>query len=79
MNPNHDNLNISIKIFLHNLTMIVEMLISPVITIMSVYRLSGGQFVSIGWLINFKQDISSITIDITPINEFVSDGLYSLN
>ncbi|RMZ94620.1 ATP-dependent DNA helicase PIF1, partial [Brachionus plicatilis] len=47
MNPRHDLLPENIKKYFYELTMIEEMLISPVIPIMSVYRLNGGQFVNI--------------------------------
>ena len=38
----------TIKDDFENLTMVEEMLISPILAIMSVYRLSGGQLLSRG-------------------------------
>ncbi|CAF1086025.1 unnamed protein product [Brachionus calyciflorus] len=60
MNPDHHLLNDEIKKCLYNLTMIEEMLISPILPVMSVYHLTGGQLVSKGFVINFKQDISPL-------------------
>lgn len=70
MNPLHNNLELSIKTDLYDLTMIEEMLISPILPIMSIYRLSGGQLVSKGSVINFKQDITSI---VTSLPRLIND------
>ena len=40
--------------------MIEEMLISPILTIMSIFRLPGGQLVSRGYVANFSQDIAPL-------------------
>lgn len=48
-----------------DLTMLEEMLISPLIAIMSVFRLPGGQLVSRGFVANFSQDIQPI-VNILP-------------
>ena len=45
--------------------MIEEMLISPVIPVMSIYRLAYGQNLSRGHVVNFSQDICSL-ITILP-------------
>ncbi|RNA07296.1 ATP-dependent DNA helicase PIF1 [Brachionus plicatilis] len=60
MNPNHHLLIDEVKKCLYNLTMIEEMLISPILPVMSVYRLTGGQLVTKGYVINFKQYISKV-------------------
>jgi hypothetical protein len=48
-----------------DLTMIEEMLIAPLLAIMSIFRLPGGQLVSRGFVANFSQDIQPI-IDQLP-------------
>ena len=40
------------------------MLISPVLTVMSVYRLKGGQLLSRGYVANFTQDIIQTCYDL---------------
>ncbi len=40
------------------------MLISPILTVMSVYRLKGGQLVSRGYVANFTQDIIQTCYDL---------------
>jgi hypothetical protein len=47
------------------LTMIEEMLIAPLISIMSIFRLPGGQLISRGFVANFSQDIQPIC-DLLP-------------
>ena len=49
-----------IKKQFENLTMIEEMLISPIFAFMSIFRLPGGQYVSRGYMANFSQDIGSL-------------------
>ncbi len=41
-----------------------EMLISPVLTVMSVYRLKGGQLLSRGYVANFTQDILQTCLEL---------------
>lgn len=64
MDPCLQDLPDDIKIVFDELTMVEEMLISPIIPIMSVYRLSGGQLISRGCVVNFKQDISEIVREL---------------
>ena len=49
-----------IKKLLEEMTMVEEMLISPILPIMSVYRLPNGQNVLRGHMANFVQDISDL-------------------
>ncbi len=60
MNPSFHELPIDIKKEFEKLTMIEEMLISPILTVMSVFRLPGGQLLSRGYVANFSQDISQL-------------------
>jgi hypothetical protein len=60
MNPKFHELPFSIKSEFEKLTMIEEMLISPILTVMSVFRLPGGQLLSRGYVANFSQDISEM-------------------
>lgn len=53
-----------IQIHFANLTMLEEMLLSPVLPIMTVYRLPSGGNVSRGFVANFKQDSVSIIKEI---------------
>ena len=56
MVPCLSELPISIKKDFENLTMIEEMLVSPLLSIMSVYRLPGGALITRGFCANFVQD-----------------------
>ncbi len=58
MIPGFDEIPERIKKILEELTMIEEMLISPILAIMSVYRLQGGALINRGFVANFTQDIS---------------------
>ncbi|CAF1066361.1 unnamed protein product [Brachionus calyciflorus] len=60
LNPRIHLLTSELKTAFFNLTMIEEMLISPILPIMAVYRLAGGQLVNRGYVVNFKQDITKI-------------------
>ena len=60
MNPEHDHLPSHIKKLFEELSMIEEMLISPILTIMSIFRLPGGQLVSRCYVSNFSQDIAPL-------------------
>ena len=60
MVPDIDNLPIDIKKHIENITMIEEMLISPILAVMSICRLPGGQLISKGYVANFAQDIMPI-------------------
>ncbi|RNA24395.1 ATP-dependent DNA helicase PIF1 [Brachionus plicatilis] len=64
MIPGHHLLTDEIKKCFFDLTMIEEMLISPILPVMSVYRLAGGQYVSRGYVVNFNQDISGILFSL---------------
>jgi hypothetical protein len=50
---------------LEDLTMIEEMLVSPLLSIMSIFRLSGGQLISRGFVANFTQDIQPL-VNVLP-------------
>ncbi|RNA16632.1 ATP-dependent DNA helicase PIF1 [Brachionus plicatilis] len=57
MIPGIDDLPNDIKKSFENLTMIEEMLISPILVLMSVFRLPGGELTSRGFCANFSQNI----------------------
>ena len=57
MNPNISELPDYIKKHIEQITMIEEMLISPILAVMSICRLPGGQLISKGYVANFAQDI----------------------
>ena len=54
-----------VKKAFEELTMIEEMLIAPLLAIMSIFRLPGGQLVNRGFVANFSQDIQPV-IDLLP-------------
>jgi hypothetical protein len=60
MVPAFDELPNEIKIHFEQLTMIEEMLISPILAIMSVFRLPGGALINRGFCANFTQDIEPL-------------------
>ena len=60
MVPNIGELPNEIKNHIKNITMIEEMLISPILAVMSICRLPGGQLISKGYVANFAQDITPI-------------------
>jgi hypothetical protein len=60
MKPDLDELPPNIKLLFEQLTMVEEMLISPILTVMSIFRLPGGQLLSRGYVANFSQDIQPI-------------------
>ena len=50
-----------IKEHLEKLTMIEEMLISPLLAVMSIFRLPGGALIQRGFCANFSQDLTELT------------------
>ncbi len=60
MDPGLDKLPIDIQIHLDKITMVEEMLISPILAVMSIFRLPGGALISKGYVGNFSQNISSL-------------------
>ena len=60
MMPHIEQLPNDVKIALENLTMIEEMLISPLLAVMSIYRLPGGALISRGFCANFTQDLGEL-------------------
>jgi hypothetical protein len=60
MVPSLSSIPNDIKSELEKLTMIEEMLISPILAVMSIYRLPGGALISRGFCANFMQDIQPI-------------------
>ena len=66
MVPDFDDVPYNIKILLESLTMIEEILISPLLAVMSVFRLPNGALINRGFVANFSQDISELT-NILPI------------
>ena len=60
MVPDLDILPYEIKQALENLTMVEEMLVSPILAVMSVYRLPGGALINRGFCANFSQDLEKI-------------------
>lgn len=61
MSPNFEEIPDDIRKHLEQLTMVEEMLISPVLPIMSIYRLPNQQLVSRGFIANFAQDVTNLT------------------
>ncbi len=60
MVPNICNLPNEIKKHIENITMIEEMLISPILAVMTICRLPGGQLISKGYVANFAQNLSPL-------------------
>jgi hypothetical protein len=60
MVPQLDLLPTDIKEDLEKLTMVEEMLISPILAVMSIYRLPGGALINRGFCANFSQDLGEI-------------------
>ncbi|CAF0995789.1 unnamed protein product [Brachionus calyciflorus] len=60
MIPGIHDLELEVKKSFEDLTMIEEMLISPILVIMSVFRLPGGAVTSRGFCANFTQNIQPI-------------------
>ena len=60
MVPNLEDIPLNTRIHLENLTMIEEMLISPILAIMSIYRLPEGALINRGFCANFTQDIQPL-------------------
>ena len=58
MDPRHDYLPDDIKLDFSNITMVEEMLISPILPFMTIYKLRNGQFYSSGFVVNYFQDYS---------------------
>ena len=59
MVPDLDTLPSAIKEAFENLTMVEEMLESPILAVMSVYRLPGGALINRGFCANFSQDLDN--------------------
>lgn len=60
MNPRFDCIPAGVKVQFEQLSMVEEMLISPILPVMSIYRLPNGSLVSRGYVANFGQDITPI-------------------
>ena len=60
MNPQLDRLPPYIKKLFQELTMVEEMLLSPILTVMSICRLKSGQLLSRGYVANFSQDLTQL-------------------
>ena len=60
MLPQIENLPDNIKADFEQLTMVEEMLISPILAVMSIYRLPGGALINRGFCANFSQDIGEL-------------------
>ena len=61
MIPFIDKLPKDIQKYFEELTMVEEILISPILAVMSIYRLPNGTLKQRGFMANFTQDISEIT------------------
>lgn len=72
MIPLLDELPPQIQKDFEDLTQIEEMLISPIVPIMSIFRLSGGQLVNNGFCASFHQDIQPITKELPRLAADVS-------
>ena len=64
MKPGLDFIPSHIKTLFEELTMIEEMLISPIASVMSIFRLPGGQLLSRGYIANFSQDITQLCSEL---------------
>lgn len=60
MIPGIDELDFELKKALEDLTRVEEMLISPILVLMIVFRLPGGALTSRGFCANFTQDIQPV-------------------
>jgi hypothetical protein len=60
MIPHIEQLPNDVKIAFENLTMVEEMLISPLLAVMSIYRLPGGALISRGFCANFTLDLGEV-------------------
>jgi len=60
MNPQLDILPPYIKKLFEELTMVEEMLLTPILTVMSICRLKSGQLLSRGYVANFSQDLTQL-------------------
>jgi len=69
MNPNIDQLPDNIKKHIEQITMIEEMLISPILGVMSICRLPGGQLISKGYVANFSQDITPLCTQLPRLTK----------
>ena len=61
MIPFIDRLPNNIQKYFEQLTMFEEILISPILAVMSIYRLPNGTLKQRGFIANFTQDISQIS------------------
>ena len=61
MVPEIDTIPIIIRSNLESLTMIEEILISPILSVMSVFRLPNGALISRVFIANLSQDIKEFT------------------
>ena len=60
MLPFTDDIPLDVRVALRKLTMVEEMLLSPVFPIMSVYKLKSGHHVHRGYVANFRQEVTEI-------------------
>jgi hypothetical protein len=65
MVPSFDDIPFLIKRSFEDMSMIEEMLISPILAVMSVFRLPNGALINRGFIANFAQDINEL-IKILP-------------
>ena len=65
MTPGHSTIPLDIRIHLRKLTMIEEMLLSPVLPVMSVFKLRTGQNIHRVYVANYRQESASL-IDEVP-------------
>ena len=61
MNPSIDKLPKEIQKCFELLTMVEEILISPILVVMSIYRLPNGSLKQRGFIANFTQDVYHVT------------------
>jgi hypothetical protein len=72
MIPLFDQLPNQIQKDLEEMTQIEEMLIAPIMPIMSVYRLSGGRLINSGYCASFSQDIQPICDQLPKLPKDIS-------
>ncbi|RNA27124.1 ATP-dependent DNA helicase PIF1, partial [Brachionus plicatilis] len=71
MVPTLDDLPEDIKFQFENLTMIEEMLISPIIPVMSIIRLSSGALASRGFCANFNQNLNELITELPRLPKYL--------
>lgn len=64
MDPQFEKLPQKIKQDLESMTLLEELLISPVVAIMQVFRLTTGQYLHRGYIANFTQNLTELCLNL---------------